>query len=87
MPPALIPYMAQMAQREGIKYLWLDWSCAPQYPVNDPSATMREINRSGKYYASARFFCLFAVCVLAKHLISPQVCLFFVCSLMLFFVR
>jgi len=54
-PPELVEYVSAKALQEGIKYLWLDWSCAPQHPL-DMAATMREINRSGHYYATARGF-------------------------------
>lgn len=54
-PVPLVEYVTGKAREDGIKYLWLDWSCAPQYP-EDLAATMREINRSGKYYATARGF-------------------------------
>lgn len=37
-----------------IEYVWLDWCCAPQYPTGDVEATMREINRSGKYYSTSK---------------------------------
>ena len=53
-PLGLVKYVDNSAQRNtGIKYVWLDWSCAPQYPGADVEATMREINRSGAYYQKA----------------------------------
>lgn len=52
-PKALVLYVKDVvANNPQVKYLWLDWSCAPQYPV-DMKATMREINRSGNYYNRA----------------------------------
>eukprot|EP00873_Tetraselmis_striata_P022945 jgi/Tetstr1/443209/TSEL_031249.t1 len=54
-PSALVEYVSHLSERDSMKYLWLDWSCAPQYP-KDLAATMREINRSGTYYATARGF-------------------------------
>jgi hypothetical protein len=52
-PNSMISYVHGQAVQDGIEYVWLDWSCAPQYP-KDPSATMREVNRSGFYYATTK---------------------------------
>jgi hypothetical protein len=38
-PVALVEYVSHLSERDNMKYLWLDWSCAPQYP-EDLSATV-----------------------------------------------
>ena len=53
-PLSLVQHCAELSKQDtGLKYLWLDWACVPQYP-EDPKRTMAEINRSGHYYASSR---------------------------------
>ena len=41
-PTALVEYVSEVAREENMKYLWLDWSCAPQYP-EDLAATVRHL--------------------------------------------
>lgn len=38
-PSALVEYVSHLSERDSMKYLWLDWSCAPQYP-KDLAATV-----------------------------------------------
>ena len=37
----------------GLEYIWLDWSCVPQYAL-DGGRTMVEVLRSKVYYTSSR---------------------------------
>lgn len=40
----------------AIDYVWVDWSCVPQY--SDPSSMMTEILRSKLFYSRAAYMCL-----------------------------
>lgn len=54
---AWLKRLAQHASRKVIEWMWIDWTCAPQYPAADEkeATTMTEVMRSRLYYARARW--------------------------------